>query len=209
LLALVTVRRGSCVAEFFFVATFRYPRFEFSRGPAGQLRWANLFASCPAARLPSTFDSGGALGIFALRSFHPVLGSRWPGDLRRAVSRFATSVSTWRTHLPFALMPSSIYFCRGIGRSNFVTHIHHKKRTIAGIQVRLLGFSPGQAAPTTTSLWPWADPALSIFPFQVFRRHETRPHRLDPMRAIGSRPASGAIPLMGFSSMFASPSGLV
>lgn len=42
----------------------------------------------------------------------------------------------WCLHLadPPAVFvtPSSIIFFRGIGRSNFLTHIHHKKRTIAG-----------------------------------------------------------------------------
>jgi len=98
----VTVRRGSCVAEFLFVATFRYPRIEFSRGPAGQLRSANLFASCPAARLPNPLDTGGAHGIFALRSFHPVRRSLGLVDPLRAESGLTIDVSTWRTHLPFA-----------------------------------------------------------------------------------------------------------
>lgn len=52
-------------------------------------------------------------------------------------------------------------FGRGIDRSSFFTHIRHKKRTIAGTQVRLLGFSPEQAAPATAfrdhgPILPWA-----------------------------------------------------
>lgn len=99
------------------------------------------------------------------------------------------SVSTWRTHLPFYLMPSSIYFFRGIGRSNFFTHILHKKRTIAGIQDRLLGFSPGQAVPITASSAATGQSCLEHFsPSRSSDVNETRPHRLDPIRAIGSRP---------------------
>jgi len=108
------------------------PAPEFLRGPAGQLHSANLFASCPAARLPNTFETGGAHGIFALRSFHPVRRSLGFGDPRRAKSCVAFGVSNLADPPAVFVMPSSIYFFRGIGRSNFLTHIRHKKRTIAG-----------------------------------------------------------------------------
>jgi len=98
----VTARRGSFVADFFFVATFRYPRIEFLRGPAGGLRSANLFASCPAARLPNTFDTGGAHGISPFAVFI-LSGGALARTIRFVRNRLSPiSVSTWRTHLPFA-----------------------------------------------------------------------------------------------------------
>jgi hypothetical protein len=206
---LVTVRRGSCVAEFFFVATFRYPRFESLRGPASSLRPANLFASCPAARLPIAFDTGGALGIWALRSFHPVRGSLGRDDPPSAASP-GQGCFHLADPLAVSLVPSSIYFCRGIGRSIVFTHILKRSGQSPASKFGFWVFPRDQPFPRPPicgrgPMLPWA-----FFPFQVFRRQRDAPAQARPR--TGQRfpaTASGALPLLGFSSMFASPSGAV
>jgi len=108
------------------------------------------------------------------------------------------------------MMPSSIIFRRGIGRSNFFTHIRHKKRTIAGKHFGFWVFPRDKPCPHPLVPQPRADPALGIFLFQVFRRQRDALARARPRtRHRFPATASGAIPLMGFSSMFASPSGSV
>jgi len=157
--------------------------------PGRSIAFGKLFASCPAARLPNTFETGGAHGIFALRSFYPVRRSLGLGDPLRAESCFANRCLHLADPPAVCLMPSSVYFCRGIGRSNFFTHILHKKRTIAGIQDRLLGFSSGQAVPITARSAAIGQSCLGHFSSsRSLNVNETRSHRLDPVRAIGSRP---------------------
>jgi len=147
---------------------------------------------------------------FALRSFHPVRGSLGFGDPLRAESCVANRCLHLADPLAVCLMPSSIYFCRGIDRSNFLTHILHKKRTIAGIQDRLLGFSPGQAVPIAASSAATGQSCLGHFPLPgLWTSRDALAQARPRTRHRFPATASGALPLVGFSSMFASPSGLV
>lgn len=163
--------------------------------------------SCPAARLPNSSDSGGAHGIFALRSFNPVrrsLGSKAdPHRADRAMPRvFPPGGPTCR--LPDAFL--GLFLSRDWPLK--LLHPHsQKKRTIAGPQVRLLGYSSGQAVSMTTAVFMGLS-CLGHFPLPGFQTSR------DALARARSRTrhqfpatASGAFPLVGFSSMFASPSG--
>jgi len=205
----VTVRRGSCVAEL-FSSRRSATRARIPAWPGRSITFGKLICVVPCGTLVEHFRNRRRSWDFRSSQFSSCPEEPW---LDRSASGGIVRCH-WCLHLadPPAvhLMPSSIYFCRGIGRPNFFTHIHHKKRTIADTQVRPLGFSPGQAVPIPTSLWSWADPALSIFPLPGLQTSrdalaQARPRTRHRFPAT----ASGAIPLVGFSSMFASPSGSV
>jgi hypothetical protein len=185
---LVTVRRGSCVAEFFFVATFRYPRFESLRGPASSLRPANLFASCPAARLPIAFDTGGALGIWALRSFHPVRGSLGRNDPPSAAS---PGQGCFHLADPLAGFPWNLprfIFVEGLAAQSF-SPTFLKEADNRGHPSSASGFFPGTSRSHGRQSAAAGRCCLGHFsPSRSSDVNETRPHRLDPVRANGSRP---------------------
>lgn len=205
----VTVRRRSCVAEF-FSSRRSATRARILAWPGRSIAFGKHICVVPCGTLAEHTRNRRRSWDFGPSQFLSCPGEPWP---RRSASCEIVRCH-WCLHLadPLAVcvMPSSIIFRRGIGRSNFFTHIRHKKRTIAGNHYRLLGFSPGQAVPITARSAATGQSCLGHFPLPGVQTSRDALAQARPRtRHRSPATASGAMPLMGFSSMFASPSGSV